>query len=181
MSDAGDEYLLETLKSFKGLKSNAEKAMAQVDDDALHFQPDAESNSVAIIMKHLAGNMVSRFTDFLTSDGEKSWRDRDSEFIDDRLSRQELFVRWEKGWSCLFDALKALSKEDLMKSVHIRGEEHSVIRALQRQLVHYAYHTGQIIFLCKQIRKEKFISLSIPKGQSSKFNQEMETNKKSRS
>jgi hypothetical protein len=162
-------YLLETLKSFKGLKSNAEKAIEQINDNQMHFHPDEESNSVAVIMHHMAGNMLSRFTDFLTTDGEKEWRDRDSEFIDDNSDKKKIFSLWNKGWDCLLSTLQSLKPEDLDKTVYIRGEEHTVIRALQRQLAHYAYHTGQIVFLCKQIRKSEFKSLTIPRGQSKSF------------
>ena len=142
-------YLEESIKSYHGLKSNSEKAIAQLADSELHFQPNVESNSVAIIMKHMAGNMLSRFTDFLTSDGEKPDRNRDGEFMDDFTSREPLMLYWNKGWACVFDALDQLKEEDLLKTIYIRNEAHTVIRALQRQLAHYAYHSGQIVFLAK--------------------------------
>ncbi len=164
MSEYGEAYLLETLKSLKGLKSTCEKAIAQVSDDEIHFQYDEDSNSVAILMKHISGNMVSRFTDFLTSDGEKEWRKRDDEFIEDRQSREELLKAWDRSWELLFNTLAGLRADDLLRKVYIRNEEHTVIRALQRQLVHYAYHTGQIVYICKQIRKSDFKSLTIPKS-----------------
>jgi len=163
------EFILETLKSLKGLKSTAEKAMAQISDDEFHYAPDEESNSVAVLMQHMSGNMLSRFTNFLTEDGEKSWRKRDDEFIDDNKSNDQLSETWNKGWDCLFLLLGSLREEDLLKKVTIRGEEHTVIRALQRQLAHYAYHTGQIVYLCKLIRKSNFESLSIPRGQSETY------------
>ncbi len=163
MSEPAELYLLETIKSLKGLKSTCEKAIEQISDEDLHFQADPDSNSIAIIMKHIAGNMVSRFTDFLTTDGEKEWRRRDDEFVDDNPSRAELFKLWEKAWKIFFDSISVLKPEDLLKIVYIRQEEHTVLRALQRQLVHYAYHTGQIVYICKQIRKSDFKSLSIPK------------------
>ncbi len=166
MNSVNELYLLEVLKSLKGLKSNAEKAMEQISGNDYHFQPDPESNSVAILMKHMAGNMISRFTDFLTTDGEKSWRKRDDEFIDDRKTETELLTFWNKGWDCLLGTINSLKSEDLLKTVFIRGEEHTVLRALQRQLVHYSYHTGQIVYLCKQIRKSEFKSLSIPRNPS---------------
>ncbi|HRH66437.1 MAG TPA: DinB family protein [Bacteroidia bacterium] len=169
MTSIADHYLLESIKSFRGLKSNAEKAIAQISDDELHFQPDAESNSVSILMQHMSGNMLSRFTDFLSSDGEKPGRNRDQEFIDRNLNRDEILKIWNKGWECLLGSLQALQEDDLMKTVTIRQEQHTVLRAVQRQLVHYAYHTGQIVFLCKMIRKNEFISLSIPRGQSAGF------------
>jgi hypothetical protein len=163
MIDPGELYLIETIKSLKGLKSTCEKAILQINDNDLHFQPDSESNSVAIIMKHISGNMISRFTDFLTSDGEKEWRKRDDEFIDEKLTRNELLNMWEKAWNVLFDSLSELISADLLKIVLIHQEEHTVLRALNRQLVHYAYHTGQIVYICKQIKKQEFNSLSIPK------------------
>jgi len=164
MNESAEAYLLETVKSLKGLKSTCEKAIAQVNDDEIHFQFDADSNSVAILMKHISGNMLSRFTDFLTSDGEKEWRKRDDEFIDDRQSREELFKTWNSAWELLLTTINDLKPEDLLKIVFIRNEEHTILRAIQRQLVHYAYHTGQIVYICKQIRKTGFNSLSIPKA-----------------
>jgi hypothetical protein len=163
MKDPEELYLIETMKSLKGLKSTCEKAIIQINDNELHFQSDPDSNSVAIIMKHISGNMISRFTDFLTTDGEKEWRNRDDEFINENLSRKELLNFWEKAWNILFDTLSTLKSDDLSKIVYIRKEEHTVLRALQRQLVHYAYHTGQIVYICKQIKKQEFNSLSIPK------------------
>ncbi len=169
MNSISEEYLLESLKSFKGLKSNAEKAMDQISDSQFHVQIDQDSNSISTLVKHLAGNMLSRFTDFLTTDGEKEDRNRDGEFIDDFKSRQEVMEFWEKGWSCLFDTLASLKSDDLQKIVLIRNEEHTVLRAIHRQLTHYAYHCGQIVFLCKHLKKSEFKSLSIPKGESLKY------------
>ena len=157
----GELYLIESVKSFQGLKSNS--------DLQFHEHPDEESNNVAIIVKHLAGNMLSRFTDFLTSDGEKSDRNRDSEFIDEFTSRKEIMDYWEKGWSCVLNILKSLDQNDLQKIVTIRNEEHTVLRAIHRQLTHYAYHCGQIVFLCKHLKQKEFKSLSIPRGESEKF------------
>ena len=162
-------YLLESIKSFKGLKSNAEKALDQISDSQMHEHPDEESNNVAIIVKHLAGNMLSRFTDFLISDGEKPNRNRDGEFIDNFKSREEIMAYWEQGWNCLFETLSSLKPEDLEKTVYIRNEAHTVLRAIHRQLTHYAYHCGQIVFLCKHLRQNEFKSLSIPKGDSLKY------------
>ena len=163
-------YLLESLKSFKGLKSNTEKAMEQISDLQFHEHPDQESNNVAIIVKHMAGNMLSRFTDFLTSDGEKPDRNRDDEFIDNFVSKKEILDYWERGWNCLFITLNSLNHNDLEKIITIRSEEHTVLRAIHRQLTHYAYHCGQIVFLCKHLKQKEFKSLSIPKGESEKFN-----------
>jgi len=151
------------------MKSNAEKAMAQLNDSDLHYQPNAESNSIVIIIKHLAGNMLSRFTNFLTSDGEKPNRNRDNEFIDDFKSREDLMNYWNKGWTCVFSAMENLKEEDLLKTVFIRSEPHTVLRAIQRQIAHYAYHCGQIVFLAKQIKSSDFKTLSIPRGKSNEF------------
>jgi len=169
MSDLSKEYLTESIKSFHGLKSNAEKAIAQLADSDLHYQPNEESNSIVIIMKHIAGNMLSRFTDFLTTDGEKPNRNRDNEFIDDFKSRNELMNSWNKGWACLYKALEELKEDDLLKIIYIRNEPHTVLRALQRQLAHYAYHCGQIVFLAKQIKSTDFKTLSIARGKSDEF------------
>lgn len=169
MSSISEHYLLESIKSFRGLKSNAEKAMAQISDDAFHYHPDPESNSVAILVKHLSGNMISRFTDFLTTDGEKISRERDNEFIDTFKDKSEIMKCWEEGWKCLFDTLNYLNGNDLEKEVKIRNEAHTVLRAIHRQLTHYAYHCGQIVYLCKHIKSNQFTSLSIPRGESDKY------------
>ena len=162
-------YLEECTKSFHGMKSNAEKAIAQLSDEQLHIAPQADSNNVVVLMKHIAGNMISRFTGFLTTDGEKPDRNRDGEFIDDFQSRDELLRFWNKGWDCLFIALSELQESDLLKTITIRNEPHTVVRALQRQLVHYAYHCGQIVYVAKQLRGAEFKSLSIPRGESDKY------------
>lgn len=171
MSALGETYLLECLKSFKGIKSNAEKAIAQISDEEMHWSPDPESNSVAVIVRHLSGNLRSRFTNFLTTDGEKPDRDRDSEFVDPGESKAALLARWESSWQVLFDTLQRLKPEDLLATVTIRQEPHTVVRALQRQLAHYAYHGGQIVYLCKLVRAGGFQSLSIPKGASEQYKQ----------
>ena len=162
-------YLEEYSKSLHGLKSNCEKAIAQLADAELHFAPNEASNSIVVIMKHVAGNMLSRFTDFLTTDGEKPDRNRDGEFIDDLTSRVAVMEFWNSGWTCVFNSLDSLTDEDLLKTVYIRKEPHTVLRALQRQLVHYAYHCGQIVSLAKQIKSGDFKTLSIPKGESAKY------------
>ena len=169
MSEIGSVYLLEILKGFKGLKSNAEKAIEQLSDEELHYTPDPETNSTTIIVKHIAGNLYSRFTDFLISDGEKPNRNRDNEFIDEQWSRIQLMEYWEGGWQILFSTLQQLTEDDLTKTVYIRSEAHTVIRALQRQLAHYAYHCGQIVFLAKLIKSDRFKNLSIPRGKSNEF------------
>lgn len=169
MKTSGEEYLLETIKSFRGMKSNAEKAIEQISDNALHFSPDPLSNSVGIIIQHVAGNLKSRFRDFLTTDGEKPDRHRDEEFIEKNLNRNELMALWNYGWNVLFTALNSLNEADLLHTVTIRKEPHSVIRALQRQLVHSSYHCGQIVYLCKMIAKENFHTLTVPRGESETY------------
>ncbi len=141
----------------------AEKALEQVNDDELHFSPATESNSIAIIMKHMAGNMLSRWTDFLTTDGEKDWRNRDDEFIDNFTSREEIISYFEMGWSRLFETLETLKEDDLLKTVTIRGKPHTVLQAINRQSTHYAYHIGQIVYLAKHLRSGNWKSLSIPR------------------
>jgi hypothetical protein len=162
--------LLPTVSNdFRSIKRLAEKAIAQVSDGDLHWQPDKESNSIAIIMKHISGNLVSRWTDFLTSDGEKPNRNRDAEFEDSNLPREELLKQWEAGWDCLFKTLAGISESDLEKTVYIRGEAHSVLKAITRQIWHYGYHVGQIVYIAKHLRSEKWNTLSIPRGKSGDY------------
>ncbi len=160
-------------KLFRNYKTLSERAMAQLDDQEMHWRKDEHSNNVATLAKHMAGNMISRFTNFLTEDGEKSWRNRESEFDDDFSSREQLMAYWEKGWQCLFDAIEPLTDEDLDRTVKIRNEPHTVLEALNRQLTHYAYHTGQIVYIAKMLKGAEFQSLSIPRGQSDAFNEEL--------
>ena len=169
----GNEYLKVVQERFTSVKSLGEKAISQLSEDDIHWSFNEASNSVAVIVKHLSGNMVSRWTDFLTTDGEKSDRNRDQEFEDDLLSKQELMTIWEKGWNALFEALNELSEEDLLKHVYIRGERHTVLDAIERQMDHYAYHIGQIVFIGKQLKGEAWESLSIPKGKSEEYLQQM--------
>lgn len=148
--------------------------MEQLDEDQLNWIPSPESNSVVLIVKHLYGNMLSRWTDFLTTDGEKEWRNRDSEFISDKnLSRQEINWMWEDGWALMFRTLHSLTDADLDKNIKIRGEEHSVLEALERQVAHYSYHIGQIVYLAKVCKDKEWKSLSIPKNKSKEFNEQM--------
>ncbi len=163
-----EKHILEnTIGVFKNYRSLAEKATAQLNTDKdFHYAPDAESNSIAVIMKHMSGNMISRWTDFLTTDGEKPNRNRDSEFIDGTETREQLIQLWEKGWSVFLNTLNSLTEKDLMKTVPIRGEGLTVLQALNRQTAHYAYHVGQIVFLAKHIKSTEFKSLSIPKNKS---------------
>lgn len=163
--------LQDALAVFRQYKQLAERAMAQVSDEALLASGDEDQNSIAIIVKHVAGNMRSRWTDFLTSDGEKPDRRRDTEFENPPASRAELLAIWEAGWQCLFDALTPLTDADLTRTVTIRGEAHSVSQALNRQVAHYAYHIGQIVVLAKQLRTGAWQTLSVARGQSQTFNE----------
>src|SRR5437899_2599399 len=166
----GQDYLDDMRQMFRDYKKMAEKAMAQVSEEELFYAPDPEANSIAVIMKHMAGNMRSRWTDFLTSDGEKPDRDRDREFeLDSEDTQAKIFAVWNEGWSRTFQAVSALNVEDLGKSIRIRGEEHSVVEAINRQMTHYAAHVGQIILLAKHYAGSNWRSLSIPRGKSKEF------------
>jgi hypothetical protein len=164
-------YVQDATSLFHYYKELAEGAMAQVADEQLALTLDPEMNSIAIIVKHMAGNMRSRWTGFPSVDGESATRNRDAEFIDAPQSRAELMAAWEQGWRCVFSALEPLSDADLGRRLTIRGEAHSVLQAINRQLAHYAYHTGQIVFLAKQLHHGEWKSLSIPRGRSQEFNQ----------
>ena len=163
-------HIEDSLSLFHFYKKLAEGAMEQVTDDQLFLTLDEEMNSIAIIVKHMAGNMRSRWTDFLTSDGEKPDRNRDTEFVEPPDTRVDLMRVWNEGWQRVFDALEPLSDSDLERKVTIRGEPHSVMQAINRQLVHYAYHSGQIVFLAKHFKASKWKSLSVPRNKSADFN-----------
>lgn len=166
-------YLRTIIKRFGFYKELGEKAILQLDDQAIHRRLNQEDNSIAVLVRHMHGNMLSRFTDFLTSDGEKSWRKRDEEFIDDESTVPQLLQRWEEGWQCVIAAMEQLQDRDLNRKVMIRSEEHLVLDAILRQVAHYAYHVGQIVFMAKTIRGPEWQSLSIPKNQSAQFNAAM--------
>jgi hypothetical protein len=169
-TDPAAHYLDEAHRQMRGHKRLAEGAMAQLKDEELFVTLDPESNSIAVIVKHMAGNMRSRFTDFLTTDGEKPDRYRDQEFdLSPATTRGDLTKWWEQGWARVFEAIESLKPEDLMLRVTIRGEPHTVLQAVNRQVAHYAYHTGQIVFLAKHIRSGKWKTLSIPRGKSEEF------------
>ena len=173
-------FLEDALAVFRKYKRLGEDAMAQLDDAEFFAQIDAEANSVAVIVKHLAGNMRSRWTDFLTTDGEKPDRERDAEFeIEAGATRAEVSEWWEAGWRCVFEAVEPLHSSDLARTVLIRGEPHRVVKAINRQLTHYAYHVGQIVLLAKHFKSEQWQSLSIPRGRSELFNQSMRDGKTS--
>ena len=166
-------YVEDSLSVFRYYKKLAEGAMEQVTDSQLFTTLDSEMNSIAVIVKHMAGNMRSRFTDFLTSDGEKPDRHRDSEFVDPPATRAELMTLWEHGWTLVFAAIEPLRDADLERTVTIRGEPHSVMQAINRQVAHYAYHCGQIVFLSKHFRGDAWKSLSVPRGASAEFNKKI--------
>lgn len=166
------DYLESVKKQFEYYKMLGEKTFAQVQDEQLFWQYNQESNSIASIVKHLWGNMLSRWTDFLSSDGEKEWRDRDAEFDNDISTRAELLEKWNSGWKCLFDVLNVLTPEDLDRVIYIRNMGHTVAEAINRQLAHYPYHVGQIVFIGKMVSDGTWTSLSIPKGNSNAYNAE---------
>jgi uncharacterized damage-inducible protein DinB len=170
MMNITENFLATTNKMFRYYKSLADTAIERLSGEEIHFTPSDESNSVAVIVKHMSGNMQSRFTDFLTSDGEKDWRKRDDEFVDTFSSKKQMLEAWDKGWTCLFDTLGQIRETHLTNTVFIRKEPHTVLDALTRQIAHYAYHTGQIVYIAKALKKEGWESLSIPRGQSKDFN-----------
>jgi hypothetical protein len=170
MTDTAAHYLDEARRQMRGHKRLAEGAMAQLKDEELFITLDPESNSIAVLVKHMAGNMRSRFTDFLTSDGEKPDRFRDQEFeLNPAATRADLMKWWEDGWARVFAAIESLKPEDVMRTVTIRGEPHTVLQAVNRQIAHYAQHTGQIVFLAKHLRSGEWKTLSIPRGKSEDF------------
>ncbi|MEH7512698.1 DUF1572 family protein [Gottfriedia acidiceleris] len=173
------QFLSNSLKEFKGIKKLGDRSMDQLNNEELHLQPSSESNSISIIVKHLRGNMISRWTDFLTTDGEKPWRNRDVEFEGIYQSKDELLADWNKGWNVVFNTIENLQEE--LKTIKIRGEDHTVLQAIHRQISHYGYHIGQIVYIAKLIKNDEFKSLSILKGKSQEFlvNKLNETNKKS--
>ena len=161
------------LAQFEYYKLLGEKTFIQLTDEQLFWQFNEESNSIAIIVKHMRGNMLSRWTDFLTTDGEKQGRNRDAEFHNDLKTSSELWQVWNEGWSCLFNAITSLTENDLSKVVLIRNQEHTVAEAIDRQVAHYAYHVGQIVLLGKMVCNDRWISLTIPKGRSQTFNSQL--------
>jgi hypothetical protein len=168
--DLATHYLEEARRQLRGYKRMGDGAMAQLRDDDFFLTLDPESNSVAILVKHLAGNMRSRFTDFLTSDGEKPDRFRDREFeVSGASTRADVMQWWEKGWACVLSAIEALKPDDVMRTVTIRGEPHTVLQAINRQIAHYAGHVGQIVFLAKHLRSTEWKTLSVPRGKSEEF------------
>lgn len=161
------------LKRFQYYKDIGDKSLAQLSEEQLFWQYNEESNSIAIIINHIAGNMLSRWTNFLTEDGEKSWRNRDSEFENNFKTKEEVLEYWEKGWRCLFAALNQITDENINSTIYIRGEAHLVLDAVFRQLAHYPYHVGQIIYIAKMMKNQDWQTLSIARNKSADFNQEM--------
>lgn len=161
------------IKRFEYYKSLGDRSFEQLSEEQIFWKFNEESNSVAVIVKHIAGNMLSRWTNFLTEDGEKPWRDRDQEFIDTFTTKQDILDYWEKGWKCFFDALNQINDENLYATIYIRSEAHSVIDAVLRQLAHYPYHIGQIVYVVKMIKNQNWKTLSIAKNSSAEFNSEM--------
>jgi len=168
-----ENYHADAVQSFRNYKKMAERAIDQVSDEEFFTAIDAEANSIGVIVKHIAGNLRSRWTDFLTSDGEKPERNRDLEFVDKGDTRQSLMQFWESSWHILFDNVEPLTADDFSKTVTIRGEPHTIAEAINRQLTHYAYHIGQIVLLAKHFKSADWKTLSIPKNRSAEFNQHL--------
>ncbi len=166
-------YLTVVQKRFRSVKEQGDQTLSQLDNEQLHWAFNEESNSIAVIVKHVSGNMISRWTDFLTTDGEKATRNRDDEFTDSLQTKEEVMSVWEKGWRVFLDVLQGLTEADLQGFVTIRGERHSVIDAIERQMVHYSQHVGQIVYIAKQVKGSEWQTLSIPKGQSQAFTESM--------
>lgn len=165
-------YLESSLKQLQYYKTLAEKAVHQLEEQQLFTTTNDDSNSIAVIMQHMTGNMLSRWTDIFTTDGEKEWRNRDSEFVENFTTKEAVFTYWEKGWDCFLTTLQSLQPEDLSRIIYIRNEGHTVLDATNRQLMHYAYHIGQIVFYAKQLKQTTWESLSIPKNKSAEYNTE---------
>lgn len=188
-ANASEAYLISAKKQFLYYKTIGEKAMAQLEAEQLFFAVNEDTNSIAVIVQHLHGNMLSRWTDFLTSDGEKEWRNRDAEFdastpLSDQTSnaqrqKENLLSTWNEGWACLFRALDELKPEQLTQIIYIRNEGHTVVEAINRQLAHYPYHVGQIVFYAKMLKKTEWTSLSIPKNKSTDYNSDKFSKEKS--
>ena len=171
----GQHYLDDARQTFRDYKKLAERAFAQISDEEFFKTLDEETNSIAVNIKHMAGNMLSRWTDFLTTDGEKPERNRDIEFVmlpDE--TKDAMVAYWEKGWKCVFEAIEPLQPDDLLRTIRIRGQEHTVMQAINRQLAHYAYHVGQIVYLAKHFRSTEWQSLSVPRNKSAEFNSYLE-------
>ncbi len=168
--EINEHYLESVKKQFLYYKTLGEKAMEQIQPEQLFVSVNEDTNSIATIVKHLSGNMLSRWTDFLTTDGEKEWRNRDGEFENNLQTKEAVMTLWDKGWNCFFDALDSIQPEQLSTIIYIRNEGHTVVEAINRQLAHYPYHIGQIVFYAKQLKTSEWESLSIPKNKSNSYN-----------
>ncbi|MDN3655115.1 DUF1572 family protein [Ferruginibacter paludis] len=171
--DLATTFLQSAIKRVAYYKELGDKTFAQLSEADFFFTPNKENNSIAVIIQHMAGNMLSRWTDFLTTDGEKEWRNRDSEFEEQPLTKQQLIELWERGWNCFLGTLRQLNGEDLLKTIYIRHEAIPAVDAINRQLAHYPYHVGQIIYIGKIRKDQNWQSLSIPKGNSDQYNQQL--------
>ncbi|MGW9685893.1 DUF1572 family protein [Flagellimonas sp. 2504JD1-5] len=168
-----ENYLKSVQFEFRRYKTMGDKTFAQLSEEEIHWKYMETDNSLAIIVKHMVGNMLSRWTNFLTEDGEKTWRNREMEFEGEYKSKAAMLEAWEKGWKCLFDALESLNSSNFDSKIKIRAQEHTIVEAINRQLAHYASHVGQIAFLGKMLRGQDWVSLSVPKGGSEAFNKKM--------
>ena len=168
--EINSNYLENVKNQFLYYKTIGEKAINQIDEDQLFVSLNQDNNSIAVIVKHLSGNMLSRWTEFMTTDGEKDWRNRDAEFVETITTKQELLEIWKKGWNCFFDALNSIQPEQLSTLIYIRNEGHTILEAINRQLAHYPYHVGQIVFYAKMLKTSNWESLSIPKNKSNNYN-----------
>jgi len=177
--EINDIYIESAKKQMLYYKTIAEKAIDQLEDSQLFISVNDDTNSIAVIIKHMAGNMLSRWTDFLTTDGEKEWRNRDGEFENEFTTKQELLTFWNKGWDCFFTTINSLQPEDLSKIIYIRNQGQTVVDAINRQLCHYPYHIGQIVFYAKMLKKSSWESLSIPKNKSNDYNADKFSKEKS--
>jgi Protein of unknown function (DUF1572) len=177
MNTAGETFLASAIKRVKYYKELGDRSLSQLSEADFFFKPNETSNSIAVIIRHMSGNMLSRWTNFLTEDGEKDWRKRDQEFEEQVVPVSALLAEWEKGWDCFFSALEKLTEDDLLKEIHIRSEPLFVIDAINRQLAHYPYHVGQIVYIARMIKNSDWQNLSIPPGESVKFNEGMKKNK----
>lgn len=167
-----ENYIHSVIKQFEYYKILGDKTFARIDEEYLFWQYNDQSNSISITVNHLWGNMMSRWTDFLTTDGEKEWRNRDLEFESTIKTKKDLILKWEEGWKCLFEALNSINKDNFKTEIFIRNQSHTIIDAVNRQMMHYAYHIGQIVYVGRMIKGDNWTSLSIPKGKSKEFNQD---------
>ncbi len=174
MTSLPNAFLQSAIKRLSYYKDLGDKTFEQLNEEAFHYQPNEASNSIALIIQHMAGNMLSRWTDFLTADGEKEWRNRDTEFEEQHMNKEQLIAFWNKGWNCCLNAIKSLTENDLLKTITIRNEGLTVVDAINRQLAHYPYHVGQIIFLGKIITGSNWQNLSVPKGGSAAYNKNVQ-------